>query len=66
MRLCDALSAVRPAFGTTTTIIGIRIRMSALTYAKPSIANRANKAKKNIFNKGVGTAREHDFLKAKP
>jgi hypothetical protein len=34
MKGCVLVWAARPGFGLTTTIIGIRIRMSALTYAE--------------------------------
>ncbi len=40
------VEAVRPGSGITTTIIGIRIRMSALTYAENNtIAGRASRQK---------------------
>lgn len=44
------VGAVRPASGITTTITGIRIRMSARTYAKTikTIAGRASWQKKTF------------------
>lgn len=60
------MSRVLRAFSSTTTIIGIRIRMSALTYAnKFDTTNLANNAKNYKPIKGVGTKLESDFFTSK-
>ena len=52
-------------FRSTTTITGIRIRMSARTYVKIiNIANLALIAKNNNYNRAL-VRKENDLLKAK-
>lgn len=68
MRLCAVMGSQgfqAPAFRITITIIGTRIRMSALTYAKKiNSANHAHIAKnKNL--KRVLVSNEDDLLKSK-
>jgi hypothetical protein len=61
------LSGVRPGFSSTTTIIGIRIRMSALTYAKKYKLSQALPLgkKSRIKSKALVSSRRRRLMKSK-